>query len=187
MKKLFITVFVLFASSVLAREHDFTLYPPVVPESKIVEVVPIYLPDPPQTNTFCAANLACTVTAAWTFSGTATFTGALQAKNIENILFVDGATCLANWGVADMGACLNAAYAALPAAGGEIYIASSSLCYSFSTPIAFTTSGKSVKVEGSGTKSSCLLWTPLSGTALTLDTGNSTGFYSQLTDFSIIA
>jgi hypothetical protein len=49
-----------------------------------------------QTNTFCAANLACTITGVWSFqannthSGTETFTNRLSTGNLNDILFVDG-------------------------------------------------------------------------------------------------
>lgn len=57
------------AAPLVAKEHDFTLYPPSVPAAHIVEA------DPPQTNTFCAANLSCSVTGAWSFSNPCTIGG----------------------------------------------------------------------------------------------------------------
>ena len=59
MKKLLF--FLLFPIAAFAA-RDYTLYPPHVPEPVIAEA------DPPQVNTFCAVNLSCTVTGAWTFS-----------------------------------------------------------------------------------------------------------------------
>ncbi len=51
---------------------------------------------------------------------------------------------------ADMGAQINAAYAALPATGGEIILLpqTGGGCYNFSTPIAFVTSGKYIALAG---------------------------------------
>jgi hypothetical protein len=99
MKKIFL--FLLLAIPLSAKEHDYTLYPPNVPEHREIEVIPSGLF--PQTNTFCAANLSCTVTGAWSFttspltvSVTATFTGALTAKNLDAIRIVNGANS-AGW------------------------------------------------------------------------------------------
>jgi hypothetical protein len=67
MRKLLLAL-LMFAGSLAAKERDYTLYPPVVPEPRIeaVDPIPIIFA---QVNTFCAANLACTVTGAWTFGG----------------------------------------------------------------------------------------------------------------------
>jgi|HubBroStandDraft_6_1064221.scaffolds.fasta_scaffold00134_26 hypothetical protein len=69
MKRLLI--FLLFATSAVARPHDYTLHAPIVPPFVELEAIP------PQVNTFCAANLNCTVTGTWSFSNlsSATFTG----------------------------------------------------------------------------------------------------------------
>jgi hypothetical protein len=62
MKRLLI--FFLLAGTASAREFDFSgaFRHPVIPDPKVIEA------DPPQTNTFCALNLNCTITATWTFS-----------------------------------------------------------------------------------------------------------------------
>lgn len=60
-----------------------------------------------QTNTFCAANLTCTVSAAWTY------TSSLTASNANGALHVCP-TC-AN-------TTIGAAYTALPSAGGTIFV-----------------------------------------------------------------
>jgi len=118
MKRLLI--FLLIALPLSAREHDFTLYSPHIPEPKEITVVApgIF----PQVNTFCAANLACSVTGAWSFSnltsltvsGTAMLTGPFNPKQIGAELYASafaGTTC------ADK---ITAAAAALPANGGVI-------------------------------------------------------------------
>jgi hypothetical protein len=151
MKRLLL--FLLFASPAFAA-HDYTLYPPNVPAAKL-EAVP-----EPQTNTFCAANLACTVTGAWTFStppvlgtlsslavsGTTTLTGSLVPKIIDNVQVVDSTL---SRGGSDIGAELNLAYAALPASGGVIWLfpKADGTNYTYSTPIVFATSAKPVRLE----------------------------------------
>jgi hypothetical protein len=105
MKRLLIFLFL--ATPAFAA-HDYTLYPPNVPAAKL-EAVP---EPPPQTHTFCALDVACTITGVWTFStapvltgggtlggtfsgnatfsGTSTFTGRLSTGNLNDILTVDG-------------------------------------------------------------------------------------------------
>lgn len=61
-----------------------------------------------------------------------------------------------NFAGADIGAQVNAAYAALPSYGGEIHIPAGA--YSFSTQIAFTTSGKNVNLVCDGANSATLTW-----------------------------
>jgi hypothetical protein len=155
-----------------------------------------------QTNTFCAANLACTVTGIWTFSGapvfgnysttgagthsgTETFTGLMQCKNFENAVCVDSANSQ-GWSGTDIGGWINAAYAALPATGGEINVYNlGATCIGFSTPIVFSTSGKYPKLIGHGSTTAggaCLNYTPTTAsTAITLDyvPANATQFASQ--------
>lgn len=74
----------------------------------------------------------------------------------------------------DIGAQINAAYAALPANGGEIVVVppASGSCYNYTTPIVFNTSGKYPILEGAPASSGgvCLNYTPTTATAaLTLD------------------
>ena len=73
-----------------------------------------------QVNTFCAANLACTVTANWNFSGTTAFsgssthTGTETFANINNVIFAD------QQAGADACAKITAAEALLPTANGGV-------------------------------------------------------------------
>lgn len=78
---------------------------------------------------------------------------------------------------ADVGAKLNAAFAALPVDGGTIVLDPNQTpsCYNFSTPVIWTTKGKYVTLKA-GTPSGsttaqglCLNFTPTSGAAFTLD------------------
>jgi hypothetical protein len=62
-----------------------------------------------------------TVTGNYTHSGTETFTGLLNCKNFENVQCVDGVNSQ-GWAGGDIGAWVNSAVAALPAAGGTVYI-----------------------------------------------------------------
>lgn len=120
MKRLLIAL--LFASPTMARTHDWTLYHPNVPEPKIIEL------DPPQTNTFCAANLPCTATGAWTFSnfissGTATFTGPSPGVGVcrfENIRYVDP-TNSCGWVGTNVGVWANSAAADIGGAGTIVF------------------------------------------------------------------
>jgi hypothetical protein len=141
-----------------------------------------------QTNTFCAANLACTVTGIWslgtygttgtgTHSGTETFTGQMQCKDFEAVKCVDSANSQ-GWAGADIGAWINAAYAALPSTGGEINIYNLGMaCMNFTTPIVLSTSGKYPLLIGHGTTTgaasplggACLNFTPTTGIAITGD------------------
>ena len=75
----------------------------------------------------------------------------------------------------DIGAQINAAYAALPSQGGKLIIPPSSngSCYSFSTGILFTTANKYPILQGPGgaangtsSFSNCLNYTPTSGIAI---------------------
>ena len=140
-----------------------------------------------QTNTFCAANLACTVTGIWTFSGapvfgnysttgagthsgTETFAGALNAnggfvcKTLENVQCVDSTL---SRGGSDIGAEINLAYAALPSTGGAIFVyaANNGSIYNFSTPIVLNTSGKYVLLQGMGSAAVVLNYTPTTATS----------------------
>ena len=75
----------------------------------------------------------------------------------------------------DAGQAINDAYAALPGTGGVIYLLSFGGCSNFSTPIALSTSGKHVSIIGIGVNTTCLNYTPSTGTAFSLATG-SAGF-----------
>lgn len=105
-----------------------------------------------------------------THSGTETFTGALNCKNFEQIRCVDSSNS-AGWTGSDVGAWINSAYADLPATGGTIRLAGSALCYSQSTAISFNTLGKPAILRGDGGNSTCLSYTPTTGTAVLLDWG----------------
>jgi len=89
-----------------------------------------------QTNTFCAANLACTVTGAWTFStppvlgtlSTLTVSGTLNATNLQLTgpkVWIDvtnpayGAT---GNGVTDDRTAIQAAITAVPATGAKVFL-----------------------------------------------------------------
>jgi hypothetical protein len=73
----------------------------------------------------------------------------------------------------EMGAWVNAAYAACPSFGCRIHITAQSSCYSFTTPIALNTNNKPAMLDGDGSGSTCLNYTPTTGTAITIDYGSS--------------
>lgn len=100
--------------------------------------------------------------------------GAYNSNSIT-VTYVGDKTSWANTG--DIGAQINAAYAAAPAAGIIIQISpkTGGGCYSYSTPIVATTSGKYILLEGSAPANntpvgSCLNYTPTTATsAITFD------------------
>ena len=85
----------------------------------------------------------------------------------------------------DAGKAIDDAYAALPPTGGVIYVASLGGCSNFSTPIELTTQGKYVIIIGTGVATTCLNYTPSTGTALTLATGNLGVGHDDLENFSL--
>lgn len=76
----------------------------------------------------------------------------------------------------DIGAGINAAYAALSSAGGKIFVPpqASGSPYSFSTPIVFNTQNKPVIIEGVP-GATVLQFTPTTGTAILFNNGQATG------------
>jgi hypothetical protein len=117
-----------------------------------------------------------------TLSGTTTHTGQILCKQFENALCIDELNTGA-WAGADIGAWLNAAYAALPATGGKIWVMQKAAggCYSFTTPIVMSVLGKYPDIEGfgngqvdlTGGHGACLNYTPTSaGTAWVMDYAN---------------
>lgn len=95
-----------------------------------------------------------------------------RPSNTNGIINVD---CTV-YSCSDIGAGINAAYAALPTVGtpgwavGKINVSQKSdgTCYSTSTPIALSTNGKPVNIDFNG---ACIQFTATSGTALTMDPG----------------
>ncbi len=84
---------------------------------------------------------------------------------------INGVLCATDFSGSDIGAQINAAYAALPANGGEIYVPASASSYNFMTSIIFNTPGKPARLFGAGNIATKLNYTPTSGTAITIDTG----------------
>ena len=106
-----------------------------------------------------------------------TVTGNAVVKSFQNVQIVDTANAQ-GWPGSDIGAWINAAYAALPATGGAIDIyCSPTLVANFSTPIVFNVSNKYVKLRGKCTASApssgggvVLNYTPTTATiAMTFD------------------
>jgi hypothetical protein len=121
-------------------------------------------------------------TAAGTHSGTETFTGQVIASNANGTVYVGGSIPQIG-GSADIGAQINAAYAAMPSTGGKLFLLpqTGGGCYNYSTPIVLNTAGKYMPIEGvyTGTApggalmvGSCLDYTPTTATtAITIDYG----------------
>lgn len=91
----------------------------------------------------------------------------MSAASVNNTLHVGGSVTA--YAGADIGGQINAAYAALPAPGGEIDVDAKAdgSCYNYSTPIVFATINKLVNVRSNG--GACLNFTPTSGAAITVD------------------
>jgi hypothetical protein len=129
-------------------------------------------------------------------SGTLTINGPIVAPPVQ--IFCGTGTVALNQGVgpvhavwwpgADMGAKLNAAYASLPASGGQILLDSNPGvgCWSYTTPILFTTVGKYIILQGTDSNAnstanpsfygSCLRYTPTTATsAIQIDWTESIG------------
>ena len=85
----------------------------------------------------------------------------------------------------DVGKAIDDAYAALPPTGGIIYVLSLGGCSDFSTPIDLRTQWKYVSIIGTGVATTCLNYTPSTGTALTLATGNGGVGHDDLENFSL--
>lgn len=74
---------------------------------------------------------------------------------------------------ADIGAQINAAYASASCSsrGCRIHVNAAASCYLFSTPIVFSTVDKPALIEGDPGGATCIQYTPITGTAITLDYG----------------
>ena len=96
-------------------------------------------------------------------SGPGLFAGVSTLRHVNNVQVVDTANTQ-GWPGADIGAWINAAYAALPPNGGaiDVFCDSGSAAANFSTPVIFNTSNKYVKLRGRCTANS-------SGGGLTLN------------------
>jgi hypothetical protein len=99
-----------------------------------------------------------------TVGGNKAFTGTDTASSINGTIMVD---CVTYTCSPDIGAGVNAAYAALNSGGGKIIIAAnpSGACYNQSTTIAFTTIGKPVVLDLNG---QCIVYTPTGGTSASI-------------------
>ena len=97
----------------------------------------------------------------------------------SNNISVIGGNCASNWGGGDVGAQINAAYAAGPSNGAAIRVMPG--IYSYTTPIVINTQGKPILLEcPSGVTNSTsgnvpsvtqLNYTPTTGTAMQISTG----------------
>lgn len=84
----------------------------------------------------------------------------------------------------DIGAAINAAYLGLPSTGGAIFFQTG---YSYTTPIVFGTNLKPVGLFGANASSTFLKYTPTSGNAITINTGNPTGhLVSEIAGFTLM-
>lgn len=126
-----------------------------------------------QTHTFCATDTNCT----WT--GTETF------ANLNGVVYIGGSTPQIG-ASSDIGAQINAAYAAAPSYGQKAILLplTGGGCYNYSTPIVLNTSGKYFPIEGAYTGNQtggvnqgvCLNYTPTTATtAFTIDYTPATG------------
>ena len=93
----------------------------------------------------------------------------MQVKIFENSQIVDSSLSRGGVDICDE---INKAYAALPSTGGAIWLFAnnSGTPYDCKTPIVFGTAGKFVRLE-SVMVAAAINWTPLTGTAITVNTG----------------
>lgn len=114
------------------------------------------------------------------FTGNNTFTGknVISAQSIEGVLYAD------QFNGADMGAKINAAYAACPTAPSCTIIMVPQGTFNYTTPITFPTVGVQVILQGMGSSQiagtsnvggTVLNYTPTTGSAITIDWTPSTG------------
>jgi hypothetical protein len=169
MKHLFLVAVILLTGSAVAQTHS--------------EVTQDDNQTIPANKTFSGNN---THTGDVTFSNAVTATGATTLGQV-NGAYNPAACALSSpppWcSGSEMGAWVNAAYAALPSSGGEIYIPAGS--YSYTTPIVMATSHKPVRLSGAGVHATDLVYTPSTGTAITVDTGTS-NFSDELKGFRLV-
>ncbi len=97
-----------------------------------------------------------------------TFSGPVTVSNAIVIPDALPATATAYAG-SNIGAKVNAAYAALPSTGGTILIPpkSDGSCWDYDTPIVLNTVGKYVSLQGAGARATCLNFTPTTSTCVT--------------------
>jgi hypothetical protein len=122
--------------------------------------------------------------------------GSNNSLQINSALYVGGVLG-SNWGSSDIGAQINAAYAALPSTGGTIVVTpqASGACYLYNTTITLNTIGKYVHLVGGASPQgttgasgggSCLQYTHVTATsAIVIDwdtTGNGTYISHQAID-----
>src|SRR6266436_1209342 len=141
MKKLLLGILIFFALFGIVTLEQWFLMPPSVRA---------------QTNTFCAANLACTVTAAWTFSnaltvsGVTTFTGAQTVGKWNGNCIVDGianATLAAAVTCAGSSGVIEIPMFAVPALTGSVTIPIG-VTLRFDGPSGITTTGFTLTING---------------------------------------
>ena len=126
------------------------------------------------------------------------FTEKISMCKLNAATYVGG-TCSSAWGGRDIGAQINAAYRGLFPLGGTIYVLpqTGGGCYSFSTPIAFSTAGEYAILEGltstnrKPSAGASLNFTSVKeGAAITLDytpgTGGGYGAAGGLRDLTLI-
>jgi len=97
----------------------------------------------------------------WTNGATFTNAAEVQVANLNTVLLAD------SFPGSDIGAKINAAYAALPSTGGVIDLQNSQ--YSYSTPIVMNTPQKFPLLRGAPGGGSTLTYTALIGTACTIN------------------
>lgn len=115
-------------------------------------------------NGFGSSGNALTGDPTYTFNST---TKNEQVPSINQTIYIDGV----KYPQSDIGAGINAAYAALPANGGTIIIPASATCYQTSTAMNFATEGKFPLIVSSPGGSACIQWTSTTGTAITFNSG----------------
>lgn len=113
-----------------------------------------------------------------TWTGNNTFSGTVTSCSYDGVSYVgSGAPYTTCWGSSDIGAQINAAYAACPSSGCHIVVTPGA--YSYTTPIVFGNSNKGALLtcdrgqvlQQVPTGITTLTFTPTSGTAITFNEG----------------
>lgn len=104
-----------------------------------------------QTNTFCASNLSCTVSANWTFTGNfQSSNGFNYLADLDQVKIIDGCTGVSNPKYACSDAGIQAAQNAL-SSGGEIWITANSIALTISNTVNITNPYIMVRCAGLNT------------------------------------
>jgi hypothetical protein len=155
---------------------------PIFPGTPSFTGGPLFSGSSPTFNVAANLNTGGNISGTWTgnpnLTGNPLFTGLTSACTLNGVFYVGG-SCAAFWGNGDIGAQINAAYAACPSSGCYIKVIPGA--YSFNTAILFSVNAKPAVVDCSAgqqgitlppvTGITSLTYLPTTGTAVTFNGG----------------